>query len=374
MNKEVIFLTEIDYYTEALDFMFQTVNGVTYGKLKDKMISKFEEKERKKLCEKLDILSEIQDKVSKKFNLEDKDIQFFFKGKFTNSASMASILMDSFDNKLDWAKSSVEERKNFILKEYEDFLKYDYDKLTIGDSSIEVYGKRKLKENESLDLIGKIDDIQCTDEERWQLLKVLKDFPKYLDKLFHILDKIVVELKKYSKELEKFQNEFISYWTEYLKENNIYDVIKRFSTMDFDEFEEKPLYMASQFFSCYNITIQGIEDHYRDFYKFIIGFVFYGDFDLNSNEISKEMICSGLKLLGDPSKYELLQTIKHKNAYGQELAKELNLTTATISHHVNALFSMGFIKMNKGENRIYYEMNKETIEKFLDDVKMALLK
>nr|WP_242704347.1 winged helix-turn-helix domain-containing protein [Enterococcus sp. 665A] len=55
----------------------------------------------------------------------------------------------------------------------------------------------------------------------------------------------------------------------------------------------------------------------------------------NNTPLSKEDLLIGLKAISDKNKLEILSFLKEKSSYNLELAKQLNLTPATISHHMN---------------------------------------
>ena len=80
-----------------------------------------------------------------------------------------------------------------------------------------------------------------------------------------------------------------------------------------------------------------------------------------------------LKVLSDESKLEILALLKERRRYGRELAKELNLTTATISHHMDMLAGCGMVTLNKETNRIYYEVDENAIQKLLEQTWELLL-
>ena len=60
-------------------------------------------------------------------------------------------------------------------------------------------------------------------------------------------------------------------------------------------------------------------------------------------------------------------------AYGAQLAKQLNLTTATISHHVNAMLQLQLIQMDKVNNRLYYSVNQDTVRTLIDYLQSTFL-
>jgi DNA-binding transcriptional ArsR family regulator len=84
-------------------------------------------------------------------------------------------------------------------------------------------------------------------------------------------------------------------------------------------------------------------------------------------------LLEGLKALSDKSKLSILSHIRDKRSYGQALAKETGLSTATISHHMSALINCGFIRLERVENRIYYQMDKENLNRFLKKLSLYLL-
>jgi DNA-binding transcriptional ArsR family regulator len=80
----------------------------------------------------------------------------------------------------------------------------------------------------------------------------------------------------------------------------------------------------------------------------------------------KQRVQSVLKTLSDPSKLELLKLCAQQPSYGVPLAKELGLTTATVSYHLNALVRLGYLTMSLDGNKVYYETQTERI---IDDLR-----
>ncbi len=131
-----------------------------------------------------------------------------------------------------------------------------------------------------------------------------------------------------------------------------------------------------------------------------IGVLFNDKFTIETRVNSNHLeVYQNLKLLGDKSKFDILVSIKDTSAYGQELSEKFNLSTSTISHHMTALINARFVlsekfnlststishhmtalinarfvKVEKKNNRIYYSMNKDILENFLNEVNNLLLK
>ena len=59
--------------------------------------------------------------------------------------------------------------------------------------------------------------------------------------------------------------------------------------------------------------------------------------------------------------------------YGMELASLLELSTATVSHHMALLLEAGFVSIRRESNRVYYELNRKKVRDFLDELRIALI-
>ena len=51
--------------------------------------------------------------------------------------------------------------------------------------------------------------------------------------------------------------------------------------------------------------------------------------------------------------------------YGAEIAKMLNITTATVSHHMSNLYNLSLVNVITNNNRINYTLNKESIRELV---------
>lgn len=77
------------------------------------------------------------------------------------------------------------------------------------------------------------------------------------------------------------------------------------------------------------------------------------------------------KILADPTKFSILQRLQGQPKYATQLAQELDLTAATISHHMSVLSNNSLVTLHKQGNRIYYHRNEERLQgqlKLLADV------
>ncbi len=76
-------------------------------------------------------------------------------------------------------------------------------------------------------------------------------------------------------------------------------------------------------------------------------------------------LVSSLKALGDETRLKIINKVAERPMYIQQLAEELDLTPATISHHINLLLRSQLINLiveaDKAK-KIYYEVNKDKLK------------
>ena len=85
-------------------------------------------------------------------------------------------------------------------------------------------------------------------------------------------------------------------------------------------------------------------------------------------------LCRTLKVMGDKSKFEILRLVSEEPKFGQQLAAALEISTATISHHMAQLEEMELIRIERDANRIYYSLNRETVEYVVQNLTKIFLK
>lgn len=80
-----------------------------------------------------------------------------------------------------------------------------------------------------------------------------------------------------------------------------------------------------------------------------------------------------LKALSDKSKFDILHSLLIAPKYNLELAEELDLTAATVSHHMNVLLSNKLVDIEKKDGRVYYTLSKETLTDLIKQISTIFL-
>lgn len=78
----------------------------------------------------------------------------------------------------------------------------------------------------------------------------------------------------------------------------------------------------------------------------------------NNEDLSTaEQLAEALKLLSDPNRLRILNMLYMKPMYGKEIADATGLTTATVSHHLEALRQKGLINLEQVKQIKYFSAN-----------------
>lgn len=219
------------------------------------------------------------------------------------------------------------------------------------------------------DLTNMIDGLELDVQEKWTLHLLYHNFDMYMQELQSILEQAVTLYEEQLPLLEPLLERFAERYHQVVQTEPLEYINNRFQIhlMDDKEIRIVPQIMG---FNMVTLHPQQNENSIETLY---IGILFEALQEAVSRVISDEKICKTLKMLSDASKFAILKSIYREPAYGSELADRLNLTTATISHHMNALIHQGFVMMEKRANRIYYRMNRTAVETYLEQLRSSLL-
>lgn len=89
------------------------------------------------------------------------------------------------------------------------------------------------------------------------------------------------------------------------------------------------------------------------------------------NKFNEDKLLSDLKTLADPTRLKIIRVLLEKEMYLKELSERLNLTPATVSHHINTMLKSDLIFITIGDEdnrRVYYEVNRNKLKSIADSI------
>lgn len=359
---------EVNYITESVSLLRHLGQGGKYAELKEslnkKYASPFQEGIRK-----FELLERIEECAKKAFVKEKEEIRYYFEMQGDTRLSCAGNLAILWDDSMDMSFQDTAEYGKYLdgLSQKEYCEKF-WGCLQNFTELIQDREERK-KAEEPFEVISYLMKMDIKEEEKWKIQKVFVDRKEHQAKVLALVEKMVLVLKSFEKELLEMAEQFYRYWTKELGGKSPTAYIRKRAEIDMGDspfgFHLYPSIFAPNVISLHTELEEDGTYKQPDIVKF--GILFGDDFDIRSSRTHEDAgyenyVMQVLKLLGDKSKFEILSYIRDKEAYGSELAKHLNLTTATVSHHMNALLAAGLVELKRADNRIYYSANKKALE------------
>ena len=106
-------------------------------------------------------------------------------------------------------------------------------------------------------------------------------------------------------------------------------------------------------------------------------YAFYGIYFLKllelkeSSRYKEDELVKDLKALGDPTRFKIIQILLEREMFLKELAEKLNLTSATVSHHISILQKSNLISITIGDDdgrKVLYQVNREKLQSIGDSI------
>lgn len=191
-------------------------------------------------------------------------------------------------------------------------------------------------------------------EDQLTLLRILEEGEPWIQEFCLLLEQIAERIDPI---LEKYKEQY-TYLDELAKKEDAQEIIlRRMRLNPLKEVAVQPVIST-----CNMGYIRGKEKENGIEIIIHIGTLHCAMDFSEPGEFTREQLQEHLKCLADPTKLSILMILKEKPTYQTDLARQLGLTTATISHHMNQLLVNGFVKHRLEEKKVYYEYQKDMVQ------------
>lgn len=214
------------------------------------------------------------------------------------------------------------------------------------------------------DFLSLIPTLPYEDKLSMELLRSYSNKKSIYDRLFPLLEKICYILED---NFPKIQDKFMEHFEKIKKDDckKIYEIINQVGLTDFLMKREQPLNIYGLLLAPNMIIIQIISEDYDDAF---IKFGIYSNKEFVEKENKLKHLSQYLKILGDPTRIDILDLLKEKNYYAKELSDKLYITPATLSYHISQLHVYGFIGAYIEGRKTYYYLRKPGFEKVIEEL------
>lgn len=260
--------------------------------------------------------------------------------------------------------TTIEEYLDYLkTKEAADFIKR-FTQSGYGPAPSENIDLKKVKnliksEKEAAKFVN--DKINLASDQKWNLLQFYFN-PEEMKEEFIAL------LEWYHKEVFKEDQEWITEKSKKINDTyqeNLNRYGEKYLKNILEKLIDKPLnadenYIAFSYF--YETSLLNSSTNSGgNFY--LIGFRFPEIFAADEKGILGSLEI--FKTLADETRLNIISLLAEKTMYGNEIAEKLNLTNATISHHVSKLLMNNIIRAHKEDNKLYFQLNKKKFKKII---------
>lgn len=370
MGKYVIRKPMILY--EVIETIFRYVNGRTVAKEKEEFLKKYRNQLSHAHLERLELLCSHLEEVYQVCEAipESPTLAYYFQRWDMNSnwlhICLAKLMIYSF---FDFYTTNYQEA---LDRTYEEATKSLVEPIVLTGVHSAGFAFRVLEPGEQpISLAKQLDGMKIQEQYRWRLYKVLSDYPQAFNELRQLIDPVANSLEAVLEQLRPLLEPTYDYWQECLERYSISELMKAMTNQNLEI--DAPDISISVGIMGFREMIWGYGNKEKTCYRLCIGSFLSEDTCIDRRAMSNERICNLLKVISDNSKFEILCRISRESSYCQEIAKEMGLSTATVSRHMGLLMDAGFVNSRKGKNRICYDVDRQAISEFCEMVQKTLL-
>lgn len=205
------------------------------------------------------------------------------------------------------------------------------------------------------DYMSFLEKCPFSDTEKWKLLKIMNS-PKIHFK--HLIDSINANRAAFEAAQNKINvplKKLIEQYTSTDQKTQLFGKMKKSLSKTADVYPSLAFPISQMIFSscCYYGLLSSLL--------------------VNQDASDQNLTLRCLKALSDASRLEILRLIKKKPMYNLEIAEQLGLTAATMSHHMGVLLACGFVGVKKQESKVYYQLESESLRKFIKLLERSLI-
>ncbi len=358
---------------ETIEAVYQHVNGISLEKRKNDLLRKYgqrltpAERERMEdICGALLPIEELCESLP-----EDPALLYYFQKWETESnwqnICLAKLMVFSF---LDIRVGSFQASLGQTLHGAQDRLSRPYILTEINSGGMSF---RSPEPGETPpDLVSQLDQLAIGEQYCWKLYKMLWDYPQAMAELRQLLEPLAGRVEQVLRDVMPLARAAYDGWEQYFAQHTFSDLLEHVTNQTVQE-DGMDVYINLNLMApgdiVFTYDIQG-ETPFRQVY---IGALLSQNFQMNRLQATEEEVCSLLRVISDRSKFEILRRISHNSTYCQELSREMNLTTATISRHMGLLLDAGLVRARRKDNRIYYDLERDTLTGLCEMITKILL-
>lgn len=268
---------------------------------------------------------------------------------------------------------SIESYLDFLLSMNEHQIKKSilYTLLLMQDISGETISDIENISTDSQQIMSYIKDLRIDAGAKWNLFLIIEEPVKYMNKFVDLMRQLLPLFNKIYSSYEEKIITYGRYLEDFLNKNGKKGLAdKTYSIFDPDIIENETKEYLVSVINPYTLTIVTSTLPQYFIWGLNVEEIFKSIKEKKENKLNDRIQI--FKNLGDKTRYEVLKLIASGEYSNKKIAAALDVSGATISYHLNALFTAKIIRMEKNNNRIEYVIDKDLLMEAMEDLKKDL--
>ncbi|MFH5836662.1 ArsR/SmtB family transcription factor [Proteiniclasticum sp. C24MP] len=355
-----VFHEKESYIFDALQFP-----GMLYYKEKDileaddNFIEFMPESSHLILKEMYDLILPYGDRV-KKFYFESNENHDFIELLMVRSSFMGK------ENPLDYLRSLLEKSEEELLFDALYAMDYFDQDSSVQDRKASLEKAEFLVQNPQ-EIMPWLNELSIGSDAKWQLYSFTQNPAETLASYISLMEEILPEFekfyKKYKPEITDYGRNFVDRLMK-MKGDSLSEVSNGIITENV--LTRDPMDVLISMVNSFSIMLNTASEHPFLAWGCDIEKIFIAIREKEANQIQERVTL--FKNLGDRTRYDVLMNIAKGITSTKVIAKNLNVSSATISYHLNNLVTAKLIYLSQQEGKYTYKVNHEFIEKRVRDL------
>lgn len=206
---------------------------------------------------------------------------------------------------------------------------------------------------------------------KWNLLLILQEPKLYLRRYVDLMLKLWPLFVNVYDPMEEEVTHYGHYLEDYLNkhgEEGLQDITNTLINEKYFLNEENLLFISALF--PYTIIISDGPNNNQIYWGMKVEAAMKKIKEINVDKLNDRV--QTFKYLGDKTKYEVLRHISRGITSTKEIARLTNVSSATISYHINAFLTSKIILLDNNNRKFSYVVNYKLLSEFLNDFRQDL--
>ena len=221
------------------------------------------------------------------------------------------------------------------------------------------------------DMMAFIKDLPIDAADKWNIYLIIEDPINYMKMYVELMFTLLPIYQNFYRDLEDSVNYYGQSLVDVLNKQGVTGLKDiTFDFVDNSMLSDETNNILISVIHAYSILLGSSDDIPYFIWGNKVEDAFKAMKEKNENKLNERVLI--FKNLGDKTRYEVVKLIAAGESSTKKIATTLEVSSATISYHLNALVNAKIIKLDKSNNKFAYIIDWDFIESAFNDLKADL--